>query len=158
MSGELGERDALVDELHDVLGGGSGEKDFGNAGFFEGGDIGFGDNAADENGDVGHAFVVEEFHQLGADGVVGSGEDGEADDVDVFLDGGGGDHFGGLAQAGVNDFHAGVAQCTRDYFCAAVMAIQPRFRNQHSNFFLWHGLSNGDFFVGAKDVAQGVAD
>jgi len=47
------------------LGGSSGEKDFGNAGLFEGGISAFGDNAADENGDVGHAFVVEEFHQMG---------------------------------------------------------------------------------------------
>jgi len=30
-------------------------------------------------------LVVEELHQLGADGVVGAGEDREADHVDVFL-------------------------------------------------------------------------
>src|SRR5258707_723148 len=125
--------DALVDELHDVLGGGAGKEDFGDAGLLEGGDVGFGDDAADEDGDVVHAFVVEEFHELGADGVVGSGEDGEADDVDVFLDGGGGDHLGGLAQAGVDDLHAGVAQGASDYFCAAIVAIKARLSNQHAN-------------------------
>src|SRR6266851_3636921 len=75
--------DALVDEVNDVLGRGAGEEDFGDAGLFEGGNVGFGDDAADEDGNVVHAFVAEEFHQLRADGVVGSGEDGEADDVDV---------------------------------------------------------------------------
>ncbi len=72
-----------MDELHDVLRRGSGEKDFGDAGLFEGWDVGFGDDAADEDGDVAHAFIVEEFHKLGADGVVGAGEDGETDHVDV---------------------------------------------------------------------------
>jgi hypothetical protein len=127
-----------VNEIHDVLGGGAGEEDFGDTGFFEGGNVGFGDDAADENGDVAHAFVVEELHELGADGVVRAGEDGEADDVDVFLHGGRGDHFGGLAQAGVNDFHAGITQGTGNYFCAAVVAIQPRLGDQHSDFLSRH--------------------
>src|SRR5229473_927866 len=155
---ELGERNALVDEVDDVLCGSAGKKDFSDAGLFEGGDVGFGDDAADEDGDVGHAFVVEEFHELGADGVVRAGENREADDVDVFLDGGGGDHLRGLAQAGVDDLHAGVAKSAGDYFSAAVVAIQAGFGNQHSNFFPWHGLSDGDFFVDAEDVAEGVAD
>jgi hypothetical protein len=124
--GELGERNALVDEVHDVLGGGSGEKNFGDAGLLEGGDVGLGNDAADEDGDICHAFVVEEFHELRADGVVRAGKDGETDDVDVFLDGGGGDHLGGLAQAGVHDFHAGVAQGAGDDFRAAVVAVQAR--------------------------------
>jgi len=38
---------ALVDEFDDVLGGGAGEEDFGNAGLFEGGDVGSRDDAAD---------------------------------------------------------------------------------------------------------------
>src|SRR6267142_2065960 len=111
---ELGQSEAFMDELHDILGGGSGQENFGDTGLFEYGDVGFGNDAADENGDVGHAFVAEEFHELGADGVVGAGENREADDVDVFLDGGGGNHFGGLAKAGVDDFHAGVAECAGD--------------------------------------------
>ena len=98
-----------MDELYDVLGGSSGQENFGDTGLFECGDVGFGNDAADENGDVGHAFVAEEFHELGADGVVGAGENREADDVDVFLDGGGGDHLWRLAEAGVHDLHAGVA-------------------------------------------------
>ena len=86
-----------MDEVDDVLSGSAGKENFGDAGFFQGGDVGFGDDAADEDGDVVHAFFVEEFHELGAEGVVGAGKDREADDVDVFLDGGGGDHLRGLA-------------------------------------------------------------
>jgi len=126
MRGELRERDTLVDEVDDILSGSSGEKDFGDAGLLQGRDVGFGDDAADEDGDIVHAFFVEEFHELGADGVVRAGENGKADHVDVFLDGGGGDHLGGLAQAGVDDLHASVAQGASDNFCAAVVAVQPR--------------------------------
>src|SRR5580700_1430935 len=110
---------ALVDELDDVLGGSSGQENFRDAGFFQGRDIGFGNNAADKDGNVVHAFFAEQGHELRADGVVGAGEDGETDDVHVFLDGGGGDHLRGLAQTGVNDFHAGVAEGAGDDFGAA---------------------------------------
>src|ERR1700676_5438173 len=130
--------EALVDELDDVLGGGAGKENFGDAGFFEGGDVGSGNDAADEDGDVLHAFFVEEFHELRAESVVGAGEDREADDVDVFLDGGGGDHLRCLAQAGVDHFHAGVAQGAGDDLGAAVVAVQSGLGNQHSNFFFRH--------------------
>jgi hypothetical protein len=155
---ELGEWDALVDEIDDVLRGGSGEKNLRDAGLLECRDVGFGDDAADKDGDIVHAFFMEEFHELGTDGVVGAGENGQADNVDVFLNGGGGDHLRSLAQAGVDDFHAGVAQGAGDYFCSAVVAIQARLGDQHPDFFLWHGLSDGNFFVGPEDLAEGVAD
>jgi hypothetical protein len=135
----LGECDALVDEVDDVLGRSAWEKDFRDAGLFQGGNVGFGNDAADKDGDVVHAFFVEEFHELGADRVVRAGEDGEADHVDVFLDSGGGDHLRSLAQAGVDDFHAGVAEGAGDYFCAAVVAVQAGLGDQHPDFFLWHG-------------------
>jgi hypothetical protein len=75
---------------------------------------------------------------LRADGVVSTGQDGEADYVHVFLDGGGGDHLGGLAEAGVDDFHAGIAQGAGDYLRAAVVAVQAGLGNQHSDFLLRH--------------------
>src|SRR5216684_4249367 len=115
-------RYTFADEVDDVLRGRAGEENFSDTGFLEGGNVCFGDDAADEDGDIGHAFVAEEIHELRADGVVGAREDGEADDVDVFLDGGRGDHFGGLTQARVDDFHAGVAegvQAARNFFFRA---------------------------------------
>ena len=123
---KLGEGDAFVDEIDDVLSGGARKKNFGDPRLFEGGYVRFGDDAADEDGDVVHAFVVEEFHELRADGVVSTGKDGEADDVNVFLDGGGSDHLGSLTEAGVDDFHAGVAKGAGDDFCAAVVAVEAR--------------------------------
>ena len=131
-------RHSFVDKVDDVLGGGAGKENFGDAGFFEGWDVGFRNDAADEDGDVVHALVVEELHQFRADGVMRAGEDGEADDVDVFLHGGGSDHLRGLAQAGVDDFHTGVAQSTGDYFGATVMAIEARLGDQHTIPLLRH--------------------
>src|ERR1043166_6791799 len=90
---------ASANEFNDGLSGSAGKKNLSDAGLLQGGDIGFGNDAADEDGHVVHAFFAQEFHELRADGVVRAGEDGEADDVDVFLDGGGGDHLGGLAES-----------------------------------------------------------
>jgi len=130
--------DALVNEVDDVLRGGSGEENFSDACFFEVGNIGFGNDAADEDGDVLHAFVVEQGHKLRAEGVVRAGENGEADDVNVLLNGGGGDHFRGLAEAGVDDFHAGVAEGASDDLCTAVVAIKAGFGDENSDFLFWH--------------------
>jgi len=55
---------------------------------------------------------------------VGAGEDGEADDVDVFLHGGLGDHLGGLVETGVDDLHAVVAEDGGDGLRAAVVSIE----------------------------------
>ena len=63
---------------------------------------------------------------------------GKPDDVDVFLLGGGGDHLGGLAQAGVDHFHPGVAQGARDDLGAAIVAVQARLGNQHPDLLLSH--------------------
>jgi hypothetical protein len=130
--------DALVDEVDDVLRGSAGEENFGDAGFFQRGDIGFGNDAADEDGDVLHAFVVEQSHELGAERVVRAGKNGEANYVDVFLNGGGGDHFRGLAEAGVDDFHSGVAEGASDDFGAPVVAVEARLGDQNSDFLFWH--------------------
>jgi len=130
----------FLNEVDYGLGGSSGEEDFCDAGLLEGGNVGAGDDATYQNGYVVHALFVEQIHELGANGVVGAGEDREADYVDVFLNGGGGDHFRGLAKAGVDDFHAGVAEGAGDNFCAAVVAIEARFGDKHANFLSWHVL------------------
>jgi len=135
---ELGADGAVSDEGDDVLRGGAGEENGGDSGFLEGGDIGFGNNPTDENGDVVHALFMEELHELGAEGVVGAGEDGETDDVDIFLESRGGDHLRSLAQAGVDDFHAGVAKGAGDNLGAAVVTIQPRLGDQDANVLFRH--------------------
>ena len=49
-----------MDEIDDVLRGSAGQENFGDAGLFHGGNVGFGNDAADENGDVVHAFFVQQ--------------------------------------------------------------------------------------------------
>jgi len=138
---------ALVDEVDDVLGRGAGEEDSGDAGLLKGGDVSFRDDAADEDGDVVHAFFMKEFHELRAEGIVGAGEDGEADDVDVFLGGGGGDHLGGLAKASVDDLHAGVAEGAGDDLGAAVVAVEAGLGNQHAYLLLRHFSATSVLFL-----------
>ena len=118
------QRKALLDEIDDVLRGGAGKKNSRNAGLFESGDVGFRDDAADKDCDIVHTLFVEELHELRAEGIVSTGKDGEANDVDVFLDSGGGNHLRGLPQASVDHFHASVSQGAGDDLCAAVVAIK----------------------------------
>src|SRR6516162_11330918 len=60
----------LVDKVDDVLRGGAGKKNLGDAGLFHGGKIGFRYNAANEHGDIVHAFLVEQLHELRTNGFV----------------------------------------------------------------------------------------
>ncbi len=83
-----------------------------------------GDGAAEDEEDVFCVLLAEERGDARDDDVVGAGEDGEADAVDVLLDGGRDDHLGGLAEAGVDDLHASVAEGAGDDLCAAVVAVE----------------------------------
>ncbi len=103
------------------------------------GDVLFGDGAAEDEEDVFGALGFQEFVDAGDDCVVGSGEDGEADAVDVLLDGGGDDHLGGLAEAGVDDFHACVAEGAGDDFGAAVVAVEAGFGYEDAD---WGGAGH----------------
>jgi hypothetical protein len=131
-------RSSLMDEIDDVLGGSAGEEDLRNAGGFEGSDVRFWDDAADEDGDVIHTFFAEELHELGANGVVSAGENGKPDNVDVFLYSGRGDHFGSLTEAGVNDFHARVAEGSGDDLGAAVVAVETGLGDEYADLFCEH--------------------
>ena len=55
---------------------------------------------------------------------MGAGQDGQPDDVDVLLEGGRHDHLGRLAQAGVDDFEAFVAQAAGEHLGAAIVAVE----------------------------------
>ena len=55
------------------------------------------------------------------------------DRVHIFLHSGFGDHLGCLAQAGIDHFHAGVAQRARDDFGAAVVTVQAGFCNEDTD-------------------------
>ena len=83
---------------------------------------------------VVHVVLLEQVHHARHDGVVRAGEDAEADDVDVLLQRGGDDHLGRLAQAGVDDLHAGIAQRAGNDFGAAIVAVEAWLGNKYSNF------------------------
>jgi len=134
-------RDPFVDEIHDILRGGAGKKDLGDAAFLECGDVRFGNDAAENHGNVVHAFLVEQAHKLRTKSVVRAGKDRESNDVDVFLHGRRRDHLRRLPQAGVDHLHAGIAQRAGNDLGAAVVPIQPRLRNEYADFLLSHSSS-----------------
>src|SRR5216684_3319207 len=72
------------------------------------------------------------------DGVVRAGKNREADDLYVFLQRSVDDHFGRLAEAGVNDFHAGVAQGAGNYFGAAVVAVETGLGDEDADVGVRH--------------------
>ena len=94
-----------------------------------------GDGAAEDEEDVFGLLFAEELRDARDDDVVGAGEDGEADAVDVLLDGGGDDHLGGLAEAGVDDLHASVAEGAGDDFRAAVVAVEAGFGDEDADWW-----------------------
>ena len=78
--------------------------------------------------------------------IVRAGKDGKANDIHVFLLGRGGNHFRRLAQAGVDNLHAGVAQRAGNNLCAAIVAVEAGLGDQDANFslaMLGHGLGKG---------------
>src|SRR5574340_349695 len=70
-------RQALVDELHDVLRGGSRKKNLGDARLFQRRDVRFRNNPAEQHGDVIHALLMQKPHQLRAERSVCAGKNGE---------------------------------------------------------------------------------
>src|SRR4030042_1515695 len=63
-----------------------------------------------------------------------SRKDGEADDVNVFLDGGIDDLLRGLPQSGEDYLHAGIPQPVSHHFGAPVVPVQTGFAHQHLDF------------------------
>ena len=112
-----------ADEVDSGLEGRSGAEDSGDACVPHARLILGRDRATEHEQNVFGVLGEKQGVDTGNDDVVGSGEDGQADAVDVLLDGGGDDHLGRLAQAGVDDFHAGIAEGAGDDLCTAVMAV-----------------------------------
>ena len=83
-----------------------------------------GNDAAARDEDVVASLLVQQLAHARKQRHVRAAEDRQADDVDVFLHGGGGDHLGRLMQTGVDDFHAGVAERGGDDLRAAIVAVE----------------------------------
>src|SRR5690606_34804353 len=124
----------FVDELHDVLGVRPGAKDGLEAQVLECLGVLFGDDAATEEQDIIDAALLELFDDTREEFEMRAGENAETDDIDVFLEGGFGDHFGRLADAGVDHLAATVAQGAGDDLGTAIMAIEARLRDENADF------------------------
>ena len=99
---------------------------------------------------------------------MGSGENGQADDVGVFLQRRGDDLLRCLPEAGVDNLHACVAQCTRDHLRPTVVAVESRLGDDYSDFIQLPApsfqfpvssfqLDDGLFLIFPPDLAKRVA-
>ena len=50
-------------------------------------------------------------------------------------------HLRRLPEPGIDHFHSGIAECTSDDLCSAVMSIEPRFSYEDSDLSLIHTRS-----------------
>ncbi len=132
--GEGARLDIVADELDGGVKQGTGAEDGGDAFGFEEGNVLLGDGAANDDEDILRAALLKELCDAGNDGVVCAGEYAEADAVDVFLNGCVHDHFRGLAEAGVDDFHACIAQGAGDDFCAAVVTVETGLGDENADW------------------------
>src|SRR2546425_667115 len=128
--------------IDDVVRGRAGAEDTLEAQLLKLGDVIVRDDAAAEEDDVVHAALLQLLHYAREELQVSTGEDGEPYDVGVLLKRGLGDHFGGLADACVDDLEAGVAEGPGDYFGAAVVSVEAGLGDDDLDFaFLGHSCS-----------------
>ncbi len=104
---------------------GAGTEDAGDAHLEQLRDVGFGNDAADQDADVVEAGLAQQLEDARHQRHVGAGEEAQAEPVGVLVGDGADDGFGRLPQAGVDDVHAGVAQGAGHDLDAAVVAVEP---------------------------------
>jgi len=124
----------VADELNDVVHGGAGLEDAGDADFLETVDILVGNDAADEDEYLIHFVLLEEIYDARDDGIVRAGKNRKADDLNIFLQGGVDNHLWCLAEAGVNHLHARIAQGTGDDLGATVMTVEAGLGYENADF------------------------
>jgi hypothetical protein len=135
----------LADRRDDAGRGCTGVEDAGDSHFPQLLAVFLGDDSADHERQIAEAAVAAEALDLGHDGHVGGGEQADAEDVDVLLEGGADGGKRGLPEAGVDDLHAGVAEVADDELGPAVVAVEADFRDQDADRAV-HGSST----IGAR--------
>src|SRR6266404_4589481 len=123
-------RDVRPDPVDDLLRGGAGREDPGDAGPGEHRHVLVGDDAAAEDQLVAAAPLAELLDHGGKECQVRTGEDREPDRIHVLLDGRFGHHLGRLVEARVDHLEARVAQRPGDDLGAAVMPVEAGLRHQ----------------------------
>ena len=98
-----------------------------------------GDDPAHGHEHVVHPALGEELGHPRHERHVGARQDRQADDVDVLLERGRGDHLGRLSQARVDDLEPLVTQAPGEDLGTAIMAVEPGLRDQHLERSVGHG-------------------
>jgi hypothetical protein len=124
----------LPDELHDVVHRSAGLEDGGNSDFLEALNILIGDDAADQHQNVVHFVLFQQIHDTRNDGIVRPGEYRKTDDLHIFLERGVNHHLRRLAQTGIDDLHASIAERASDHLGPAVVTVETGLRYQDADF------------------------
>jgi len=90
-------------------------------------------DAPDDYENVSHLLLAQKFHNARHDRVVCPGQNGKSDHLDILLKGSIDDHFRCLPEARVDYFHSGVAKSTSNDLRAAVVSVEARLGNEHTN-------------------------
>ena len=113
----------------DLLGGGAGSEDGGDAGGPELVEVVVGHDPAHDDRDVAPPPADLFDHERG-EGHVSAGEHGQPDRVDVLVDGSSGHGLWSLEQPGVDHLVPGVAQDARDHLDPPVVPVEPDLGDQ----------------------------
>ena len=92
-----------------------------------------GNDPADHHAYVVEVLLAQQLDDAGADMHVRPRQNRQADDVSIFLQGRGYDLLGSLPQAGVDDFHPGIAERPGDDLRAPIVTVEPRFGDNDPN-------------------------
>ena len=114
-----------------LVGAGARGENLGHAGGLECLHVLVGDDATDDDRDVGASFTNLVDHGR-RQRHVGAGQEGESDRVDVLVDCCGRHRVGGLEEAGVDDLVARVTQDASHHLHPAVVAVQAHLRDEHT--------------------------
>src|ERR1700721_4454372 len=83
-----------------------------------------------------HLMLLQQIHPSRDEGIVRSRQNRESYNLNIFLKRGIDDHLRSLSQAGINNFHARIAESPCNHLGAPVMPVKPRLRHQHAYFRL----------------------
>ena len=111
--------------------GAPGVKTWATPSAFRDGDVGLGDDAADDHEHVAAAGVGQQLDHLGHQGEVRAREQGEPDGVGVLLDDGLNHLLGRLVEAGVDDLEPAVAQGPGDDLGPPVVPVEAGLGHDH---------------------------
>ena len=110
--------------LDDVVGGSPGAEYGGDAYLGQRLPVGLRHNPAEHDEDIVHALFLEQAHNFGQEFHVRPGEDAEAKHGNILLRGGLHNHLRSLPDAGVDNFHAGIAQGAGNDFGAPIVPVK----------------------------------